>query len=358
MNIIYVSCSINHINYYEDIIRACICFNVNNKIKITLLGLDKIKSDYINADYKFKSLEKVYKDSLYNDIYYMNLFLKKYKDIYYLGSVGNRITIKKVTKQEFDKVIFNRFYISNDYINKLDMNIFKRYILRNKFAYSDCSFLEYFYLFTTPNLLSLRVISKKFLNELLGGILSKSKNIIKVLIKKIFSYRLKNDTRIILSSTGRGGSTLLVKSLCDAIIDKKKISCPQLLPIYQFCRNLSNYDEKFIITKTHDFFNETKNVKYIFLYSNKKHIYNSFDKIAKNENFIFLEKHLYNLDSKKNYVIDKNNLFNYTKLKNDWLKRRAQNNILVISYENLWDCIDLINNFTDLKVKLPKQIKC
>lgn len=179
--------------------------------------------------------------------------------------------------------------------------------------------------------------------------------------KRIMQYFILDQSeRIVVASTGRAGSTLLVEAISAAYVKKKFIRLPQVLRRYlakcvsEFVVNICDVTEKHApILKTHDLYNPEifKTFKCVFIYGDPLESALSCKRLGQE----FTKMHIKHLKGAGHPSdIFQKDVLNYKKQLRSW---QFAKNTLHIDYRKLWECQDELSDFLDLPISLPKQQK-
>ncbi len=171
-----------------------------------------------------------------------------------------------------------------------------------------------------------------------------------------FTFGYKD--RIIVASTNCDVNEILSKCISDAAI--KKISSKNIFIkfLQKFLIN-DNVDRISLISRCSSLVNSTYSlpaatnikVKKIFVLGDPVDSINSIVKIHDKYGPIWLEKHLFHLESSKIPLLDFNNdILDYEKQVRSWLNDKSA---LIVHYDDLLKYIGFISNFLDLNLKLP-----
>lgn len=183
--------------------------------------------------------------------------------------------------------------------------------------------------------------------------------------KLLYLVQLKNNPRIIVASTGRAGSTVLYKALCESYTKKrcltkketekrirKRIDCG-------FIKRLKKDHKKLPkIIKTHDLFHDDtypKNSKAIFVYGDPLDSLLSVEQMTKKYGLQWFYQHQYNLRAEGSFEkLYHDDVLNFEGQIKSWM-RQKRSNVLCIKYEDIWERKKDIEAFTGLSISLPPQ---
>ena len=179
-----------------------------------------------------------------------------------------------------------------------------------------------------------------------------------------FRKRLK----IIITSTGRSGSTMLFNAIAEGLIRKKIGSVSTLLFGGMFKSFSSSYLEKmsdinsldFVVYKNHEpyikKYNNINSQIYLFVYGDPLDSALSVSSVVNKKGVSWFYKHQKNLGGTGSYDnMYKKDVLNYEEIMNSWLKAK-ESNILCIEYDDLWENEVAISNFIGFDVKLPDRL--
>lgn len=181
-----------------------------------------------------------------------------------------------------------------------------------------------------------------------------------LLQKCIKRYLVGQSQRIVVASTGRAGSTLLVEAISDAYVKKNFTSYPQELQSYlskcasEFLVNISDVTEATApIIKTHDTYNPEmlKNCKCVFIYGDPLESALSCKRVEEHLGQEFTEMHIKHLKGfgSPNDILERD-VLNYEGQLRSW---QFAKNTLQIDYRTLWERQDALSDFLDMPVPLP-----
>ncbi len=193
---------------------------------------------------------------------------------------------------------------------------------------------------------------------------------IKIRLAKLFNaIVLPNGPQIIVASSGRAGSTVLHESIKSAVLASTKANKIAILRKYleltaaQFLPRLSNQEQKYaFVIKTHDTPRVLpKNTKIIFIHADPLEAAVSAFCAQREHGDDWINRHLYHLGydcppkiADSDFSSD---IFLYERQISYWHEHRSRSNVLILSYENLWDNEKKISDFLNLKIKLPPKME-
>ena len=182
-----------------------------------------------------------------------------------------------------------------------------------------------------------------------------------VLKKPLYALAVKKDCAILVASMGRSGSTLLTKSCRQAMLDNKGTIFG-----YDFSKHLHKdaWDlkqttfQKGCVYKTHDFAPGKPLpdfVKVIYTYTHPLDCITAIELKLKEFGDIGVRQHFQHLKAEYQPIknAQNNDIFNYEKNYNSWITNTHNFDFLAIRYDQIWEQLDLINQFTGLTLKLP-----
>jgi hypothetical protein len=187
------------------------------------------------------------------------------------------------------------------------------------------------------------------------------KSVRSFLVKLLLAHKEK----IIVTSTGRAGSTMLTNAIAHALVKKRypianrypKIQQKLVSLSKQFCDRLIYIDDiSAPIAKTHDIFPEglKSKHKFVFVFTDPYDSALSTKRVTEEHGHIWFLEHQYHLRANGEYEkLFENDVLNYEGQMKSWSKNRE--NVFVISYEELWNRIDEISSFLNMKVELPSK---
>lgn len=181
--------------------------------------------------------------------------------------------------------------------------------------------------------------------------------------KRIMQYFLMGQSeRIVVASTGRAASTLVVEAISAAYVKKKFARFPQVLQRYlakcasEFVVNICDVTGKHApILKTHDLYNAEifKTLKCVFIYGDPLESALSCKRVEERHGQEFTEMHIKHLKGigNPNEIFEKD-VLNYEGQLRSW---QFAKNTLHIDYRALWERQSELSDFLDLPVSLPAQ---
>jgi hypothetical protein len=172
---------------------------------------------------------------------------------------------------------------------------------------------------------------------------------------------------IVVASTGRSGSTLLVEALVESLIRSK---FPWLTSemMKRLIRRLSNgfadrlsdvAEMSCPVIKTHDVLDIVLPTewKVIFIFGDPLESARSVERIAVERGYWWFEHHLYRLRSKGRLQdLFHADVLNYESQIRSWCDPQLPN-VLLVPYDRLWDSVRGISEFVGFPVVLPKRME-
>lgn len=193
------------------------------------------------------------------------------------------------------------------------------------------------------------------------------KQFVKKMLRYTFAYlAFKDDVKIVVSSNGRAGSTMLFNAIADGFVKKKfhvNASTTIGYLLKKICiENVNRMDdlvgEVSVICKVHDVYKEIDggdNYKYIFVYSDPLDAAISVDIIVEKEGIEWFKLHQFHLNANGDYSdLYKKDVLNYENQLRSWMGN-ANNNVLCVEYEDLWASVDMISEFLGFSIQLPEK---
>ena len=175
--------------------------------------------------------------------------------------------------------------------------------------------------------------------------------------------------RIIITSTGRSGSTMVFNAVVDGLIRNKfGHTYMKLLGsvtrrfVSVYLKNLSEIiNSHFIVYKNHEpyfgKYNDLDRHIYIFIYGDPLDSAMSVDSVVQKKGVNWFYRHQENLCGKGSYEdLYKEDVLNYENIINSWINA-TESNILCIDYDDLWKNENTVSNFVGFDVKFPSKLE-
>ena len=175
--------------------------------------------------------------------------------------------------------------------------------------------------------------------------------------------------RIIITSTGRSGSTMVFNAVVDGLIRNKfGHTYMKLLGsvtrrfVSVYLKNLSEIiNSHFIVYKNHEpyfgKYNDLDRHIYIFIYGDPLDSAMSVDSVVQKKGVNWFYRHQENLCGKGSYEdLYKEDVLNYENIINSWINA-TESNILCIDYDDLWKDENVISDFVGFDVRLPTKVE-
>jgi hypothetical protein len=193
---------------------------------------------------------------------------------------------------------------------------------------------------------------------------------VKNIISKSFSFLFFNSaSKIIISSSGRCGSTMVFNAVVDGlIINKFGHTYMRLLGnltrdiVSVYLKNLSEISNShFIVHKNHEpYFEKNNNLDrhiYLFIYGDPLDSALSVDSVVQKKGVDWFYKHQEHLCGKGSYQdLYNKDILNYENIMHSWINAN-EDNILCIDYDDLWKNENTVSNFVGFDVKFPSKLE-
>jgi hypothetical protein len=193
---------------------------------------------------------------------------------------------------------------------------------------------------------------------------------LKNLASRALSFLIfRNQPKLIITSSGRSGSTMVFNAVIEGIIINKFGSTYMKLFgsftrdfISIYLKNLSEINSfHYIVYKNHEpyflKYNNLTNHLYLFVYGDPLESALSVEAIVQKKGLNWFLEHQANLSGEGSYEdLYNKDILNYENIINSWLNS-SESNILCIDYDDLWRNENNISNFLGFKVKLPHKKK-
>lgn len=190
-----------------------------------------------------------------------------------------------------------------------------------------------------------------------------AKNSIKKMFKKLLVRVFLGGQKIVITSNGRSGSTMLFDAIADSMVKHKFHLKPNTIIAKKIKRLCTGYvdrinklpNEVCHVCKTHDIYEylPKSNYKFIFIYGDPldaaMSVAQEFEKKGQ-EWFTIYQYHL-KANGKYSDLYEKD-VLNYQEQLKSWLTQR-NNNIMCIDYNDLWDEKESLSKFIGFNVDLP-----
>lgn len=177
----------------------------------------------------------------------------------------------------------------------------------------------------------------------------------------------RNETRVVVASTGRAGSTMLFSAIAKGYVQHrfgiKGNGC-----LYKFLLRLTvDYLDRLsnissnsaVILKTHALWRDWREfrVKYIFIHGDPLESALSVERMVNKLGEDWFIGHLDHLESEGSLPeLYKRDVLNYRDQIQSWSEAPADS-VLCLAYERLWDSVDAISRHVGFDVSLPLRIE-
>lgn len=179
-----------------------------------------------------------------------------------------------------------------------------------------------------------------------------------VLISLVFGKYIP----VVISSTGRAGSTMLANSIAASFLQAKYSYLPLCLKRYLAKISISYFDRledigflrRAPVIKTHDLYrgNLRKKLKYVFVYGDPLDSAVSALQQGKIRGSVWLDEHIFHLcgHGRPDQVLVKD-VLNYEEQLSSW----GQSPALFVHYSEIWNNKDVLSDFLGFPLHLPAQ---